>query len=718
MRKRIFGQLLVICTAILLMSAFAFAESNTGAFSVTGGSYDTDYTYADGILTIKTSEPLTIANTNPSQVTTDVIVIEKDVAANVTLAGVNIDVSDTGSVEGNTPVYGKAALAVFENSTADVTISLAENTTNTLKSGKMCAGLQKNGSGGILTIEGAGTLNAIGGDYGPGIGSGALANASGIEIKGGTVNAVGGLCGAGIGSGSGLSGEPYNGKNITVSGGTVNADGGMWGAGIGGGYEGSGFGITITGGNVTANGGAQAAGIGGGYGGCGFGLSITENAVTATANKNGASDGEKSDAYNIGNGGASNGNYVGVYTADEFKAAYTAGIEISYIKLMADIKTDSDITINGELTLDLNGHILEAADDTGVFIRVGDNSSLILCDKGDNKGQIKGGKNYAVVIDRNAKLTVKGGNIVSEEYSILANNYAELTMTGGSVGHLALSENSKMYADGGTVQGVIYIEENAVITQGTDAKSTTYFSGEVINSGKIEAGIYKNEISGDGNTEGITVTFSIGTSTPYATTIVRSGSKLIAPENPTKTGYTFNAWYKEANCRTAWDFDTDTVTENISLYAKWIRIGGGSHSSVTVKPDDSAATDTEKDLISDIKEGISEYLIVARSAKTQKGNVKVSVSAVSDGSGSEVSFDSLEAAGYTVKYKFYKSTKKSSAYKAAIEKNHGESYINTSGTKGTRYYYKLRLAIYDKDGNLVAQTALKQCRYACRIWTK
>lgn len=722
MKKRIFVLAFVISTAMLLMPAAAFCESNTGAFTVTGGSYGTDYTYDEGILTVNTSEALTIANTDPTQATTDVIAIAKDVAANITLAGVNIDVSGTGSTESSTTECGKAALEVSENSTADVTITLAEGTTNTLKSGNMCAGLQKNGSAegtGKLTIDGTGILTAIGGDYGAGIGSGAMANTSNIEIKGGTVSATGGLCGAGIGSGSGLSGEPYNGKNITVSAGTVTADGGMWGAGIGGGYECSGFAITITGGNVTANGGAQAAGIGGGYGGCGFGLSVTESGVTANANKNGAAVGEKSDAYMIGNGGSgNNGNYLGVYTADEFKAACTAGIDINHIKLMADIKTGSGITITGELSLDLNGHILESADDTNTFITVGENSSLTVRDKGDNKGQIKSGKNNAIIIGQNAKLTMKGGSISSENYSVLASKGSEFTMTGGSIGYLSLLENSVMYADGGTVQADVYIEENASVTQSSDAKSTTCFSGKVSNGGKIESGIYKNEIDNYGKIEGITVTFSTWDSTPYLVTIVRDGSKLVAPENPIMAGYSFRGWYKEAACKTAWDFESDTVTEDITLYAEWKKIGGGSHSSVTVKPDDNAVADAEKESISDIKNDISEYIIVARSIKTKNGNIKVSVSSVSDGNGSEVSFDSLEAAGYTVKYKFYRSTKKSSAYKATIEKNRDSSYINTTGKKGTRYYYKLRLAIYDKDGNLVGQTELKQCKYACRIWIK
>ena len=41
------------------------------------------------------------------------------------------------------------------------------------------------------------------------------------------------------------------------------------------------------------------------------------------------------------------------------------------------------------------------------------------------------------------------------------------------------------------------------------------------------------------------------------------------PTAPTKTGYTFAGWYKDENCTTQWDFGSDTVTEDITLYAKW-----------------------------------------------------------------------------------------------------------------------------------------------------
>ena len=74
-------------------------------------------------------------------------------------------------------------------------------------------------------------------------------------------------------------------------------------------------------------------------------------------------------------------------------------------------------------------------------------------------------------------------------------------------------------------------------------------------------------------------------------------------------------------------------------------------------------------------------------------------------------------AGYTVKYKFYRSTKKIRRLQGSADQK-APTYFNTYGKKGTMYYYKARVMIYDKDGNFVAQTALKQCKYANRLWTK
>jgi len=45
----------------------------------------------------------------------------------------------------------------------------------------------------------------------------------------------------------------------------------------------------------------------------------------------------------------------------------------------------------------------------------------------------------------------------------------------------------------------------------------------------------------------------------------------IEPTAPTKSGFTFNGWYKDAGLTTAWNWETDVFpATNLTLYAKWI----------------------------------------------------------------------------------------------------------------------------------------------------
>lgn len=117
---------------------------------------------------------------------------------------------------------------------------------------------------------------------------------------------------------------------------------------------------------------------------------------------------------------------------------------------------------------------------------------------------------------------------------------------------------------------------------------------------------------------------------------------------------------------------------------------------------------TKEELDSKIKEALNDMTLKARSAKTSKKNIRINVIA---------SITDKLPDGYTVKYKYYRSTKKTSGYRLMTVKSENY-YINTKGTKGTRYYYKARVAVYDNDGKMIAQTELKQCKYAARVWTK
>ena len=328
-KEKLVKALKFIGAAAAFAVAIPFVSANASVVAREAGDFTisaidsltegTDYSYENNVLTIKSDKAIMIENTVKNTPTADRIVIDKGAAANITLAGVNI-ATNTG-----------AALEIAEDNDKTIKITLADGTTNTLTTTKTdCAGLQKNGISGVLTIEAqengtgkliaqgsrngagigggnsdskniyitSGNVTATGGNGGAGIGGGSSGNGSDIEIKGGTVTATGGNNAAGIGGGN--SGD---GIKITISGGDVTANGGKYGAGIGGGIWGNGSDIDIKDGTVYAKGGNFSAGIGGGSsGGNGINITISGGTVTATGGNGGAGIGGGTDRGSGGEG--------------------------------------------------------------------------------------------------------------------------------------------------------------------------------------------------------------------------------------------------------------------------------------------------------------------------------------------------------------------------------------------------------------------------------
>ncbi len=50
------------------------------------------------------------------------------------------------------------------------------------------------------------------------------------------------------------------------------------------------------------------------------------------------------------------------------------------------------------------------------------------------------------------------------------------------------------------------------------------------------------------------------------------GEKLTKPTEPQREGKIFAGWYKNIDCTEAWNFDSDTVSGNMTLYARWTDI--------------------------------------------------------------------------------------------------------------------------------------------------
>lgn len=68
-----------------------------------------------------------------------------------------------------------------------------------------------------------------------------------------------------------------------------------------------------------------------------------------------------------------------------------------------------------------------------------------------------------------------------------------------------------------------------------------------------------------------TVTFDSKGGTLLSSQEIERGNAVSLPVAPTKRGYQFDGWWNIDYSR-SWNFDTDTVGDNMTLYAKWIEV--------------------------------------------------------------------------------------------------------------------------------------------------
>lgn len=155
-----------------------------------------------------------------------------------------------------------------------------------------------------------------------------------------------------------------------------------------------------------------------------------------------------------------------------------------------------------------------------------------------------------------------------------------ITLTGGLIknnGRYAINAVYKttIYANGGEVYGEVHLSQACKITCLAEDNGITAFKGKtvisgasVVNANHIDWGLFYGGLYIYGNTTGGSiVTYKDGDS-EYAKQVLPSGTLATRPDTPAATpGYTFGGWNKADG--TAWDYASDKVTDNITLYAKW-----------------------------------------------------------------------------------------------------------------------------------------------------
>ena len=68
---------------------------------------------------------------------------------------------------------------------------------------------------------------------------------------------------------------------------------------------------------------------------------------------------------------------------------------------------------------------------------------------------------------------------------------------------------------------------------------------------------------------GFTITFDSKGGTDVAPQNQMYGQLLDMPEPPTREGYVFTGWYRDAACDNPWQAQTDTIQQDLTLYAGW-----------------------------------------------------------------------------------------------------------------------------------------------------
>ena len=423
-----------------------------------------------------------------------------------------------------------------------------------------------------LTIEGAGELDAEGGGIstygGAGIGGGKDQNAGTIIINSGDITAKGGYHSAGIGAGEGATGDSVT---ITINGGTVHAIAGNRAAGIGGGIgAGEGVGgsnggsITINGGDVTAEGGNYAAGIGGGFYGSSGTIKIYGGKITA--------EGKTSYGAGIGAGGYGDVETIeihgGIIEANGLEGA--AGIGAGYNGAGGSISIYDGTIIaktvnngpgigggmmNGDCgNINISGGTIEAYGvGTGAGIGCGGGASA-------TSGVITvSGMPRIFSIGPNTCMSATLVNIGGSGF-IIMKDLTNITNVNTST-HELFDRNVVKNAGASTING--YSAPSSWLIRGMDSG---YFP---TTGGPRQVAFEEN---------GGTAVNDLG---------VIDGSKLTPPDS-TKAGYDLADWYLDPEFNNLWNFGTDTVDSDITLYAKWYETADLS-SNLLIDNDSSGA---------------------------------------------------------------------------------------------------------------------------------
>ena len=325
-----------------------------------------------------------------------------------------------------------------------------------------------------------------------------------------------------------------------------------------------------------------------------------------------------------------------------------------------------------------------------------------------------------VVLEKLKDAKVGMYNIYTGKTSVAENpkTEPELGKTPASARGVGTPENSTSKPGGATTSGQNII---AAISICPDSKTEWLSTTHTLAEGSTAADLIVKALDAAGMQ-------SVGAGSGYVKSITKDGVTLAEKDKGPNSGWMYTVNGKSTQA--AINGYTLKTGDMVKLYyvedytkdagsSGWAPAApGGEQKPEDQNKDKQTAEEPKdeetKDDAAKVKALTGDLGLKARSVKTAKGHIKVRLLADAK---MQAAIKELQDMGYTVKYRFYRSTKKAAAYRSAVTKKTA-SYTNTSGKKGVKYFYKVQLRVYDENGKLIAATALKQCQYAARSWTK
>ena len=168
--------------------------------------------------------------------------------------------------------------------------------------------------------------------------------------------------------------------------------------------------------------------------------------------------------------------------------------------------------------------------------------------------------------------------ITPSDYS--TNSVVTTNISTASAGFSGATGTTSSTGTASVSSGVIAITQSGGLKISYSSLAAGYYVFQA--TGSASEYIYGYDLTPSGGGSGSCTTYDVsfadmtgfaGSSTlPDDISDVYDGATIAEPVQPTATGYAFAGWYKEGACSNKWDFSTDVVDDNITLYAKWVSL--------------------------------------------------------------------------------------------------------------------------------------------------